>query len=659
MGVNVQRIEKASPQDGRAVYLSVWDFAGQHMEYATHQFFLKTGGIFLIVWKARVGSDYGQKDLWYWLELLRMRVKDPHFLLVITHTAKTPTTVDLREIQLMYPGYEGHFEVELSDGTGLPALEKKILELVSVSPAMKAAWPASWLAVRDAVREKRTTTPYISAPEFWKLCVKFEIHDEQMQRDLADQLDKLGEIVYYASDPLSSFVILDPSWVTELVAKVLRDRPIRDHGGKLKSTDLDRVWGALEPAIRDHLENLMDEYDLVYKTSGHEESSIVVEALPPARDEAYTISMPVDRPRTEIIYAFPALVRHLPPGVPTWAFARAHRFLKPGSTLWRNAAQFEDLDTDSEASIFSSEAAREVRLRVASDYPPYFLGVLDSILRDTFRRYPGVQPEIRIPCPCVPTCKHGHSRRAVLKRKREGKADITCPLSGEDVAISRLLEGFFPADTKAAERAQLADLRRQLLAIQNAQNEELTKDCPSVFTLAPARGFQMLDSYLEYATQEEELELTLYCEWEKQRHPTQHSVYRFRPEQQWFVSLKEKWNELLKATKQIAPLAGLSGAVVGIHGLEHLAEIGHKAEKLSVEGHKDAAGDLAKELGARSQAGLVDLETRHLLSRLVRHLDDQRLDTQPKFGGLHGYHLRQDGRLLWLCPDHRRLYDGT
>src|SRR6266566_4375098 len=39
IGVNVVSIKKPSPADGQPMYVSVWDFAGQHIEHATHQFF--------------------------------------------------------------------------------------------------------------------------------------------------------------------------------------------------------------------------------------------------------------------------------------------------------------------------------------------------------------------------------------------------------------------------------------------------------------------------------------------------------------------------------------------------------------------------------------------------------------------------------------------
>jgi hypothetical protein len=232
------------------------------------------------------------------------------------------------------------------------------------------------------------------------------------------------------------------------VAKVVRDKQVRDQNGTLNPADLDRIWGDLPREARDYLENLMDEYDLVYKAPLHQHSpsSIVVEALPPAPEEIQILDITSNRPQTEMIYRFPTLVRHLPPGVPTWAFARSRRYMKPDAGPWRNAARFEDADTNSEAIVISSEVDREVRLRVAADYPPYFFGVLDSILRDTFKRYPGAQPESLIPCPCQPGCKHGHPREMILKRKRDGKTDVTCRNSGEDVAISKLLEGFVAVD---------------------------------------------------------------------------------------------------------------------------------------------------------------------------------------------------------------------
>jgi hypothetical protein len=206
----------------------------------------------------------------------------------------------------------------------------------------------------------------------------------------------------------------------------------------------------------------------------------------------------------------------------------------------------------------------------------------------------------------------------------------------------------------------LAEMRRQLTAIQNGMNEDLIKVCPSMFTLAPAKGFTLLDTYLEHATQDEELDLTLYCEWEKQWHATATSVYRFRPEQKWFASLKEKWTEFSKVTKRVAPLAGAGGSLLGLPGVgAAFAGVAESAETLLAAGEKSLAGTLARELGMKQPPTLIDHDARHLLAGLIASLDQAREASQPKFGGLNPYHLKEDGRLLWLCADHRSLYENT
>ena len=68
---------------------------------------------------------------------------------------------------------------------------------------------------------------------------------------------------------------------------------------------------------------------------------------------------------------------------------------------------------------------------------------------------------------------------------------------------------------------------------------------------------------------------------------------------------------------------------------------------------------MAEELGSRRQAGLINLEARQLLARLIKYLDTTRGESQPEFGGLHPYQLKEDGMLLWLCVEHRELYGNT
>ena len=653
IGVNVVTIKKSSPVDRRPMYLSAWDFAGQHMEHATHQFFLTENALYLILWNARLGAESGRRDLWYWLELLRMRVRAPKFLLVATHTENTPPDLNLSEVERSYGGCQGLFPVELKTLKGLVALEAKMLELAAELPSLLAEWPLGWLYVRDEVRRIRQERPYISQVVFRGLMKRGGVTELQAQKDLAGQLHDVGEILYFQDHAeLCNLVILSPEWLTELIALVVRSSAVREHHGILSKPDLDGLWkkARLQPKIRDHLLRLMDRFDLTYSTGQGTDLGIVVEALPYSTPENLAqIDFDPERPQMEMIFRYPSLQRRLPPGIPAWGIARAHRYSM--CTPWRDAAVFEDQDTGSQAIILASEVEKEVRLRVAADYPPFFFGVLEGILRDTFRRYPGAAPERRIPCRCKPRCPYSYKYETVLRRWHDGKLLISCGESGEDVAVESLLSGRRPPATAMGLHAMRSEMRRFFTEQLRAQRERMEKTCPSVFTLVPSQEFKQLDTWIEVATQEDELELALYCEHDSGWHPTEHSLYRFRPDRAWFDSLKKSWNALVAITKEVGPLAKAIGKASGGVWLE---AAGLGIEKLP-ESPSLVAGIFSEALGANEEPELIDIETRYLLKGLIDFLDSQRVPTEPKNGGLHPY-LIEDGRLLWLCPDHLRQY---
>ena len=541
----------------------------------------------------------------------------------------------------------------MTDLSGFEALEGKILELAGDSPSLRAEWPSAWLSVRDEVRTIRRQQPHLTPEEFCRLMARKGVVGLEAQRDLGRQMHDLGEILYFQErDELSGLVILDPEWVTELIALVVRSKVVREQNGILRKADLDKLWeGAeLEPGVREHLIHLMAWFDLTYSTGHRTDLGIVVEALPYSTPETLKeIDLAPDRPRMEMIFRFPTLQRRLPPGIPTWGIARAHRFstCKP----WRDAAAFEDRDTNSQALILASDTAKEVRLRVTADYPPFFFGRMDAILRDTFKRYPGADPERRFPCPCSPGCPRSFLFETVLKRFQDGKQYVTCDSSGEDVAIQSLLTGFPKPDSAPGRLAFESEVRRLFTEQLRSQRERMEKTCPSVFTLVPSRDFKQLDTWVDSLTQTEELELALYCEHESGWHPTSHSLYRFRPNQEWFNQVKKHWDAFVRVTKHVGPLTKSIGKAAQLHWVE---AVGLGIEKLPGASFPPT-GKLSSALGIRTEGEFIDLEARFLLERLIDHLDAERFPVEPKNGGLHAY-LVDDGRLLWLCPDHLKLY---
>jgi hypothetical protein len=218
---------------------------------------------------------------------------------------------------------------------------------------------------------------------------------------------------------------------------------------------------------------------------------------------------------------------------------------------------------------------------------------------------------------------------------------VTCDESGEDVSIESMLTGFPRPKSEMGLRALLAEMRRQHTEQMRAWRERDEKTCPSVFTLLPAKAFKQLETMFESFTKEDELELTLYCEHDSGWHTTAHGVYRFRPDQQWIDSLKKYWNRFVGVTKLVTSMSEA-----------RIEDVEIAAWELT----RDLTAPLARGLGEREEPQFVEIETRHILQRLIEHLDTtQRGPTEPHNGGLHP-HIVDDGRRLWLCPEHIRSY---
>src|ERR1051326_5311541 len=537
VGVDIRTIPVPHPTDGKEMYLNVWDFAGQQIEHATHQFFLTEGALYLILWNSRQGADSGKRDVYYWLELLRMRVPKAQFLLLATHADRTPPDLPWPDIQqLSGAAFEGHFDVDFETMKGFDPLRDAILGLAARSPSINSRWNRKWLAVRDRVRAIKKDRHYQRPAEFRALMAEHGVEDLDSQRVLAGELHELGEILYHQDRAdLADFVLLDCEWVTELLGTVLRSRQVRENHGILRHSDLDDLWPEtlVPPELRTHLLKLMDTFDISYETKQRDEVAVVVEALPPHAGQPLTDwDAANDQPELNLLLEFPNLYRRLPPGIPTWGIARAHRFSV--QRPWRNLALFRHNDRSGKSSlgmIRADELGRKVYVRVRSHHPPYLHAILRDILDDTIQRYPGLQVRESVPCRCQPDCPSSFPLTLLEAKQSRHEATVDCHTSTQPQSVLALLTGMTPAvpfpPQAGAEEIVRAEIRSSYTAQWRGQQNLIESTCPNVFQLQPRRGFDTFDNTLEYLRKGEAWQLALYCESAEECNPARRGVYVF------------------------------------------------------------------------------------------------------------------------------------
>ena len=79
-GIEVDTLELPHPKKANTnIVLNTWDFGGQQIYHATHQFFLTKRSVYLVTWNARLGVKQGRLD--YRLETIKSLAPDAPILL--------------------------------------------------------------------------------------------------------------------------------------------------------------------------------------------------------------------------------------------------------------------------------------------------------------------------------------------------------------------------------------------------------------------------------------------------------------------------------------------------------------------------------------------------------------------------------------------------
>ncbi len=102
---------------GEDIRLHVWDFGGQEIMHATHQFFLTRRSLYLLVLNGRQGQEEHDAD--YWLNLIQSFGGDSPVVVVLNKITLHPFDVNRRGLRQKFPEIAAFVPTDCADGTGL------------------------------------------------------------------------------------------------------------------------------------------------------------------------------------------------------------------------------------------------------------------------------------------------------------------------------------------------------------------------------------------------------------------------------------------------------------------------------------------------------------------------------------------------------------
>ena len=369
--------EKAQSQ--KEVRLNVWDFGGQEVMHATHQFFLTKRSMYILVWDARQEDESGRLD--YWLELIRSYGGSSP-VLVVMNKSDTGATADIDQAALLrrYQSNirdRGHFfSVSCKTGQGVEELKLKIAELLTSLGHVWDEWPSAWFNIKKKLEKRQENTPYITYKQYAAIAVNEGVTDQRAQADLIDFLHDLGIVLCFRNDNrLDGNAVLDPHWVTEGVYAVINSELVRENGGEFDSKELPAILDSTRYPLKDqdYILEMMKKFELCFKLA--DDRHLIPELLSQEEPERLcsVFTAPItsvqsssqDMPeKTKMVYAFKYNV--LPGSVITRFIVRMHRYIN-GMARWRNGVVLQFRELRVRAMVRADRADR--RLDIFLDTP--------------------------------------------------------------------------------------------------------------------------------------------------------------------------------------------------------------------------------------------------------------------------------------------------
>lgn len=232
-GIDIYKNWKVSVNN-REVQLNVWDFGGQEIMHATHQFFLTKRSLYILVLDSRLDKDENRIE--YWLEKIKSLAGDSPIIVVGNKIDQHP--LDINETGLMnkYPNIKGFYPVSCETKKNLAKLKDDLIKEIGKLSGIHDVLPETWFKVKEHL--EKNEKDYIPYETYAEVCNEIGI-DEKDYGKLIRLLHDIGIVLNFRDDNrLSDTNVLNPEWVTQGVYKILTSNELFKKKGVLQRTAL-------------------------------------------------------------------------------------------------------------------------------------------------------------------------------------------------------------------------------------------------------------------------------------------------------------------------------------------------------------------------------------------------------------------------------------
>jgi internalin A len=412
------------------IRINVWDFGGQEILHATHQFFLTKRSIYVLVLDARQAEHENRIE--YWLKIIDSFSENSPIIVVINKIDQHAFKVDQRTLKYKYPSIAGFIETSCYDGAGIDSLKEHVESEISRLQHINDTLPLSWFDVKSYLENMEED--FISYSEYQSICTERNVEDDVSQRKLLGFLHDLGTVLNYIDDPRLHFIsILNPEWVTKGVYSIINSKILSNRGGKLLRSDLKSILDPVLYGPDQHLFilDMMRKFELCYAFEGEPDEKFLVPGLLPKEKPAFNWDH-------EGSLAFEYRYNVLPTSILSRFIVRMHHSVSEERT-WRDGTVLSRDNNEALVMADYEEKTIMIWVRGEDSGRRFFLEIIRSNFDHVHRTIPKIDVTEVVPLPNMRDIKIDYTDLRQLDKV--GIEDYYLPKAKSYINVKRLLDG--------------------------------------------------------------------------------------------------------------------------------------------------------------------------------------------------------------------------
>jgi internalin A len=423
------------------IRLNIWDFGGQEIMHATHQFFLTKRSLYVLVLDGRQGEQESRIE--YWLKLIQSFGGDSPIIVVINKIDQQRLDIDRRGLQSKYETIKAFIETSCEKNVGFAELKGIVTSEVGKLEHTHDQLLNSWFAIKTKLEEMKQN--YISLEEYQSMCKAENIDDELSQKTLIRFLHDLGTILSFQDDlRLSETNVLNPEWVTNGVYRILNSNELFHSKGILAIEKLGGILDSREYPKNKHgfIIDMMVKFELCFGFEGNKEF-LIPDLL---SKEEPDLNWPYDNS-----LAFQYHYNFLPGSVISRFIVRMHQFISR-NTYWRTGVVLNH--KDNKALVKADLEDRKIFIYVTGKQQTRrsFLEIIRADFDRIHSTIPKIEAKEKVPLPGREDIVADYNHLLDL----EGLGEETFVPEGlkERVSVKKLLDGIETEESRKEKRGE-------------------------------------------------------------------------------------------------------------------------------------------------------------------------------------------------------------